>query len=158
MGSTLKSVCYVKYKALAGKQGKSTCTAETSSTGRGLVLRMCYKLEFHMQGHSAQKGASIGRGDLPRKRFLLGDIPMLPSLCHDEPEAALASPRLLSCLLALTPPADAAACTLRMRVDVSLQIHSDFRSARICRHTFHSAEKGPTSATEMSARSVSTIF
>ncbi len=46
---------------------------------------------------------------------------MLPSLCRDEPEAALASPRLLTCLLVLTPPADAAACTLIIYVNVSLQ-------------------------------------
>ena len=121
----------------------------------GLVLRMCYKLEIYMQGHSAQKGASIGRRDVPRKRFLLGDIPMLPSLCRDEPEAALASPRLLSCLLALTPPADAAACTL---CQCELADNPDFCSALICRHSSHSANKGPISVTKMSVQSVSTIF
>lgn len=101
------------------------------------------QIRCHMQGHSAQKGPSMGRGDIPRKRFLLGDIPMLPSLCRDEPEAALASPRLLSCLLALTPPADAAACTLKICVNVSLQTIQPSKVHEPARIHFILPKRGP---------------
>ena len=57
-----------------------------------------------------------------RVRLRMGDLPRLPSLCPEALSPALASPRLLSCLPALLPPPEGAACTLSTLISLTPQI------------------------------------